>query len=280
MTLKHLSLFTGFMGFDLAAEWAGWENVAFVESADYPRKLIKSKYPTKHIYKDIKKFNGTPYKKTIDVISGGFPCQPFSVSGQLKSTSDDRYLWPEMLRVITEIRPSWVVGENVANIASMVQSSSNILLETEDFICEETEMVLETIRGDFARIGYRVEFFIIPASAVGACHRRNRLWILAHCDDETTWSARKGNKKSATRASIKVKGRRPKQKAIRHRGHLDISRVLAGRPSQIAQDITGIPGKNDGFSSWFHQSFGLGNAIVPQVAYEIFHHINIIEDEQ
>lgn len=114
--MTHASLFTGIGGFDLAAEWCGWENVFQVENDPYCKELLKQNFPKTKKYGDIKKFKGKEYRRTIDVLSGGWPCQPFSVAGKRKGKEDDRYLWPEMLRVIQNVQPRWVVGENVSGI--------------------------------------------------------------------------------------------------------------------------------------------------------------------
>ena len=158
--MKHGSLFSGGCdGFSLAAEWAGWQTIFQVEKNEHRRKILAKNFPEATRYSDICKFNAKPYRGAIDVISGGFPCQPFSVAGKQKGTADDRFLWPEMLRVIKEIRPPWVVGENVAAI---------------------TKMALDQVLSDLEAIGYTTEAYIIPACAVNAPHRRNRVWIIAH----------------------------------------------------------------------------------------------------
>lgn len=157
--MTHASLFTGIGGFDLAAQMMGWQNVFAVEKDPYCQALINKNFPNTVIHGDIKGFYGEQYAGTIDVISGGFPCQPFSVAGQRKGENDDRYLWDEMLRVIAEIRPRIVVGENVNGIIGMA---------------------LDTVCADLENQGYKVEVFVLPACAVGALHQRNRVWIVAH----------------------------------------------------------------------------------------------------
>ena len=164
--LTHLSLFTGIGGLDLAAEMAGFRTVGQCEWADYPTKVLEKHWPGVPRWKDIHALTGGDFyartgMRTVDVISGGFPCQPFSVAGKRRGKEDDRYLWPEMLRVIEEIRPSWVVGENVAGIVSMA---------------------LDTVLSDLERIGYSARAVIIPAAAVDAAHRRDRCAIVAYAD--------------------------------------------------------------------------------------------------
>ena len=165
--MTHLSLFSGIGGLDLAAEMAGMVTVGQCEWADYPTRVLKRHWPDVPRWRDIKTLTGESFYektglRTVDVISGGFPCQPFSVAGKRRGAEDDRYLWPEMLRVISELRPTWVVGENVAGIINMA---------------------LDTVLADLEGEGYTVQAFIIPACSVDAPHRRDRCAIVAHAND-------------------------------------------------------------------------------------------------
>lgn len=164
--ITHLSLFTGIGGLDLAAEWAGIQTVGQCEWAEYPAKVLEKHWPNVPRWKDIRTLTGGSFyertgRRTVDIISGGFPCQPFSVAGKQRGKEDDRYLWPEMVRAIKELRPTWVVGENVAGIV---------------------RMALTDILSELEACGYRTRTFLIPACAVGARHRRYRVAIVAHSD--------------------------------------------------------------------------------------------------
>jgi DNA (cytosine-5)-methyltransferase 1 len=164
--MNHASLFSGIGGFDLAAEWNGWNNVFNCEWEEFPRKVLKHHFPNAKQYEDIKDFDATEYRGRIDVLSGGFPCQPFSVAGKRKGTEDSRHLWPQMLRIIGECQPRWVVGENVRG-----------------FVSWSDGLVFETCYSDLENLGYSVQSFIIPACATGAPHRRDRVWIIAYSDN-------------------------------------------------------------------------------------------------
>lgn len=179
-------------GFDLAASRLGWENLFHCEIDEFCTRILNYYFPNAEHYADIRKTDFTKWRGRIDVLSGGFPCQPFSLAGKRKGTCDDRYLWPDMLRAIQEIRPTWVVGENVAGILTMVQSGKEVAMGSQANIFGEVdrkrillrqEYVAETICGDLEREGYSVQPFIIPACAVGAPHRRDRVWIIAHRSD-------------------------------------------------------------------------------------------------
>ena len=157
--MRHGSLFSGIDGFSLAAEWMNWINIFQVEIDNYCNKLLKQNFPNVKKYTDIRNFDGTEYRGLIDILTGGFPCQGFSVAGKQRGKSDPRWLWPQMFRVIREIQPPWIVGENVPGI---------IKLALED-ICASLE-------GE----GYEVQPFIIPSASIGAWDKRERVWIIGY----------------------------------------------------------------------------------------------------
>jgi DNA (cytosine-5)-methyltransferase 1 len=163
MTLTHFSLFSGIGGIDLAAEWAGFETVGQCEFADYPTKVLEKHWPEVPRWRDVRDVTREKVMERgisgITLLSGGFPCQPFSVAGKQKGKGDDRYLWPEMLRIIGELAPRWVIGENVPGILSIAA----------DDVCKDLE-----------RQGYEVGIFDYEAAAVGAKHRRERIFFVAN----------------------------------------------------------------------------------------------------
>ena len=185
--MTHASLFSGIGGGEIAASMMGWENAFHCEIQGFPRRVLEYWHPNSQSYEDITKTDFTPWRGKIDILTGGFPCQPFSTAGKRKGAEDDRYLWPEMLRAIREIQPSWVVGENVAGILTMVQPGSEVEMGSETSLFGEDneiwerrqQYVVETVCRDLEREGYSVQPFVIPACAVGAPHRRDRVWFVA-----------------------------------------------------------------------------------------------------
>lgn len=186
--MNHASLFSGIGGAEIAAEWMGWGNDFHVEINPFGRKILEYWYPSSISYEDITKTDFTRWRGKIDVLTAGFPCQPFSLAGQRKGADDDRYLWPQVVRAVHEIRPAWVVGENVAGILTMVQPGEEVEVGSgaslfgEDYrkrVLLRQEYVIETVCRDLEREGYEVRPFVIPACAVGAPHRRDRVWIVA-----------------------------------------------------------------------------------------------------
>lgn len=160
--MRHGSLFSGIGGFDLAAEWMGWENVFHCEWNEFGQKVLKYYWPNAISYGDITKTDFTIHRGQIDILTGGFPCQPYSLAGKRKGKEDERHLWPEMLRAIREIQPSWVVGENVPGIVNWSGG-----------------LVFHEVQTDLEAQGYEVFPCILPACGVNAPHRRDRVWFVA-----------------------------------------------------------------------------------------------------
>lgn len=161
--ITHAPLFAGLNGFGLAANWLGWVQPFHCEIDDFCQKVINYYWPKSKPYYDIRETDFTIWRGKIDVLSGGFPCQPYSTAGKRLGKEDDRHLWPEMLRSIREIQPGWVVGENVRGIANW-----------------NGGMVFEEVQVDLEAEGYEVQSFMVPACAVNAPHRRERIWFIAY----------------------------------------------------------------------------------------------------
>ncbi len=188
MKLVHGSLFSGFDAPSVTASWMGWENAFHCEINPFCNKILKYWFPNSEHYEDITKTDFRKWRGRIDILTGGFPCQPFSLAGQRKGADDNRYLWPQMLRAIREIRPTWVIGENVAGILTMVQPGKETEMggqtslfgeENRKRVLLQQEYVVESICKDLEREGYSVQPLLIPACAVGAPHRRDRVWFVA-----------------------------------------------------------------------------------------------------
>jgi DNA (cytosine-5)-methyltransferase 1 len=286
--MKHGSLFSGIGGFDLAAEWMGWENVFHCEWMEFPRKVLEYYWPNADSHKDICKTDFKKYANKIDILTGGFPCQPFSMAGKRKGTDDERYLWGEMLRAIQEIKPKFVMAENVFGITNI-----------------DGGMVFEQVCLDLEVEGYEVQPFIIPAAAKNAPHRRDRCWFVAYSNSNGL-NQRNGNDEVNTSqrgeyAQRNVEQIHNEQPIIKHtnlqrqkwrlyqkQSKTTIRQQFSKRnarstkstnwenfPTQspICGGDDGLPTQLDGitFSKWRAESIkGYGNAIVPQIAYEIF----------
>ncbi|HBY69515.1 MAG TPA: DNA (cytosine-5-)-methyltransferase [Flavobacteriaceae bacterium] len=237
--MKMLDLFSGIGGFSLAAKWAGIDTVAFCEKETYCQKILRNNFPSIPVFPDICELKGDDINGTIDIITGGFPCQPFSIAGRKKGTEDDRDLWPQMFRIIQEFKPTWVVGENVANFVNMAFRRTKTDLESE---------------------GYEVQPLIIPACGVGAPHRRDRAFIIAH---KKSSSIPHPQKIRRYRSKIQNNRRyKPKNKQSRDQGRSQVERHIWQSEPCMDRVVNGVPNRLDRIK-------GLGNAIVPQVAYQI-----------
>ena len=187
--LKVLDLFSGIGGFSLGLERAGMRTVAFCEIEEFPRRILRKHWPDVPIFEDIRKLHAEDLPEAIDVICGGYPCQPFSIAGKRRGKDDDRYLWPEVVRLIRELdqagrKPGWCLFENVTGYVSLGLDQALSDLEGEDYACWPV---------------------IIPACAVNAPHRRDRVWIIAHCDHvgrkECDLPSKPGDKRQSVRRS-------------------------------------------------------------------------------
>lgn len=278
--LTHLSLFSGIGGLDLAAEWAGFRTVGQCEWADYPRAVLEKHWPGLPRWRDIRTLTGDDFfaktgLRTVTVLSGGFPCQPFSTAGKRRGKDDDRYLWPEMLRVISEIRPAWVVGENVAGLVSMA---------------------LDTVLSDIESIGYACQAFVIPACAVDAPHRRDRVAIVAN----SGCAGLQGRKQygapcnreshcSACECSEAISNTDDRRWNVRRERQLSTAEGIEGCRSYFiggAQEYGGgewWPAEPDvgrvahGVPARVDRLKCIGNAVVPQQFYPIFRAIADLE---
>ena len=322
--MTHASLFSGIGGFDLAAEWAGWQNLFHCEWNPFGQKVLKHHFPNSISYNDITKTDFTIHRGQVDILTGGFPCQPYSSAGKRLGKEDERHLWPEMLRTIREVQPRWVVGENVRGLTNW-----------------NGGMVFDEVQSDLENQGYEVTPYLLPAAAVNAPHRRDRIWFVAFKNSisngfiqrkfkqERTeiWQQRNIGSRNSDRIHISKRDATNsnglnecnsndeintskrgqyafsniEQNDIKHTKNIGQeyaleNRELEGRrfgqsnqrttwdsfPSQspICGGDDGLPRELDNitFSKWRQESIkAYGNAIVPQVAFQIFKAINQYE---
>lgn len=264
MNFKHASLFSGIGGFDLAAEWMGWENVFHCEWNEFGQKILKHYWPNATSYGDITKTDFTIHRGTVDILTGGFPCQPYSVAGKRLGKEDERHLWPEMLRAIGEIQPRWVVGENVRGLVNW-----------------NGGLVFHEVQSDLENAGFEVFPFLLPASSKGADHERYRIWFVAHANRKF------GTQRIFERNNgIEIKREWEEEKWSTNRKFFEVASVFSPILKErmvtpkSATGYDGFPTGLDGIAiqEWTEQSLkAAGNAIVPQVAYEIFKAIESYE---
>ena len=285
--MKHGSLFSGIGGFDLAAEWMGWENLFHCEWNEFGQKVLKHYWPNAESFHDITKTDFTPYANRIDILTGGFPCQPYSLAGKRKGKADERHLWPEMLRAIQEIQPSWVVGENVLGLVNW-----------------NGGLVFDEVQADLEAAGYEVWPYVLPAVSVNAPHRRDRVWFIAYRNSNVQHRSNSEHEvnlsegRKYAQCNIEQMGGDVVPNANIKRMERHISRQIKNdssiqqktiswdsfdsRPNDWANFPTqspictgndGLPTELDGitFPKWRNESIkAAGNAIVPQVALQIF----------
>ena len=341
--LRHGSLFSGIGGFDIAASWMGWQNVFSCEKDPFCRTFLKHYWPNTTHYEDIYNFQATHFRGHIDIISGGFPCQPFSQAGRRKGAKDDRYLFPETIRIIKEARPEWIVLENVTGLFTILQpdSLSEMEIKAIELFCQDGEQpaistiirlqrrVIGNIISEIGPAGYvlpKLEdgtpvILCMPAAAVGAPHQRDRVWCVAHADGDRNKQYKNNDGTGTGQTTAKGQEERAGQRrpSILD-GFFDLScpdlpmEPVRGNSPEDAQrnteafaesaadsgadrwhDIplwTGWPseppfcGRDDGlserlggitFPAWQAESIkAYGNAIVPQVALEIFRAIQSV----
>ena len=205
--MTHASLFSGIGGAEIAASWLGWQNLFHCEIQEFQRKVLAYWFPESISYEDITKTDFRQWRGKVDILTGGFPCQPFSIAGKRLGAKDDRYLWPHMLRAIREIQPAWIVDENVAGILSMVQPGKEVemggkaSLFEEDYRTREEQLyTIEGICQGLEQAGYSVQPIVIPACAVGAPHRRDRVWIVANRTDTRAEGLQQGGQNGVSQS--------------------------------------------------------------------------------
>ena len=282
--MTHASLFSGIGGFDLAAEWMEWDNIFHCEYNPFGQKILKYHFPNSITYENIKTTDFSIHKGGVDILSGGFPCQPYSIAGKRLGKEDERHLWPEMCRAIREIQPRWVVGENVRGLTNW-----------------NGGVVFDEVQFDLEVEGYEIIPFLLPACAVNAPHRRDRIWFIAHSNCNGLHKRDSEYEIKSNKTGINAQcyieqndiknsnGRRleftlENKKLERERiGKSNKRNFWNSFPSQsaICGGDDGLPKELDNitFPKWRNESIkAYGNAIVPQVAYEIFKTIQYYED--
>lgn len=245
MMLTHLSLFSGIGGLDLAAEWAGFTTVGQCEWADYPTAILEKHWEKVPRWRDIKTLTKESFTEktgldTVDLISGGFPCQPHSLSGKMRGEEDERNLWPEFLRVIRELRPRYVVGENVTGLLSTIHEQIALDLEGE---------------------GYKVWTFVLPACAFGAPHERYRVAIIGYAEGKSGLQANTQGDTAGEKRQV-----------------WEDAKFVHWEPLSLAYWATHkrpVCGVDDGLSAGLDKGYkermtALGNAVVPQQFCPIF----------
>lgn len=276
--VKALSLFSGIGGIDLAGEWAGIETVAFCEREQFCQKVLKKHWPDTPLYDDICTLTKERLEAdgigTIDLIHGGYPCQPFSYAGHRKGSEDDRHLWPEYFRLVQEFRPRWVLGENVAGHISLG---------------------LDNVLYDLEGAGYTARPFVIPAAAVGAPHRRERVFIVAYTSIESS-NVSETNPQNGSTQTFELGGMGIEADVSDSAGEQSPSKnerkfgqeIQKQFGRRLVQDVPRAPwevseppvcGVDDGFFTGLDKDRlkALGNAVVPQQIYPILAAIKQID---
>ena len=281
MSFNHLDLFSGIGGFALAAKWAGIKTIGFSEIEQYCCQLLEKRFPGVPNFGDIKESEEWDIEQSVDLITGGFPCQPCSQAGKRGGTSDDRWLWEEMLAVIQRFKPTWVLAENVSGIINM--ELENVCVALEDS-------------------GYEVQPCVIPACAVNAPHRRDRVWIVAHSrcehgkgqtnekESSGTLGQENANKSERSIRCDELRVTPDSQSAPAERlserekseesGHIfsNWDEHWYEVATRICRVYNGLSRKLDKSGGRVNRLKGLGNAIVPQIAYVLMRAITKTEN--
>jgi DNA (cytosine-5)-methyltransferase 1 len=223
--MNHLGLFEGIGGFSLAARWMGWKTLAWCEWNEFGQKVLRHHFPEAEGFGDITKTDFTKYANRIDILTGGFPCQPYSLAGKRKGKEDERHLWPEMLRAIREVQPRWVVGENVGGLINW-----------------NGGMVFNEVQADLEAAGYEVWPYVLPACAVNAPHRRDRVWFIAYSANNGHTNRHKGT--GSEERSGEQRGVQQLEGMGRERAASNPNRNPT-RTSGEGASIEGIGGSND-----------------------------------
>lgn len=278
--MRHGSLFSGIGGFDLASEWMDWENIFHCEIENFPSRVLKYYWPNAISYEDIKKTDFTIHRGQIDILTGGFPCQPYSLAGKRQGKNDERHLWPEMLRAIKEIQPRWIVGENVFGLINW-----------------NGGLVFDEVQADLEAQGYEVWAYVLPAASVNAPHKRYRVWFVAYSDhnrhqtrskktskknriqkvSRQEMESRQFNRTSISSITTNTDGcgwvQNNKKQQTRQFKQNDSNWKNFPTQAPICDGDDGLSARLDSitFPKWRSESVkGGGNAIVPQVALQIF----------
>jgi DNA (cytosine-5)-methyltransferase 1 len=247
--MKVVDLFSGIGGFSLGLERAGMETIAFCEIEPYCQKVLKRHWPDVPLYDDVRKLDGKQFFNEVDLICGGYPCQPFSAAGKRRGEHDERHLWPEMFRLIREACPPWIVAENVRGHISLG---------------------FDTVASQLEGAGFTVWPFIIPACALGAPHRRERLWIVAWSETNANRKALLGNAAVELRDAATAKNGSSDSECSEIRS-LRESRQKLSRKSDRFDSWTGWLDQSpilrvaDGIPNTMDRLRALGNSVVPQI---------------
>ena len=236
--INMISLFTGIGGFDLAAETLDWNILFQSEIDDYCIQVLNKRYPNIPKYGNINEIDATKFAGYVDVVAGGFPCQPFSNAGLQQGKEDPRFLWPQMYLVTQECRPNWVIAENVLGLISNANG-----------------LVFEQVCTDLEREGYKVQPFVIPAAGKDSFQERKRVWIVACLDGF-------GSEKNKVTSGEHFKAFRQTKKQLPGCAHFESWFQSVRYYSELDGVVYGIP-------NWMDRTHALGNAIDPRIAYEI-----------